>query len=404
MKRTFIAIFMYLAISSSSSPAAYAASAPIQQENQNNDAKTSHELYHFSENESQAWINFTGLEEHQIIINVKLNGEDVSALLDTGSPNGVTISKEWAERHGLALVRIEDYDIAINNGAAPFTAQIKDITIGAYHQNGGSVSVMDLSKFSQVGNNHDFDMIIGLAAIKKLVTEINFDKSQIRFLLRSTPPENGIKIKTPIDLIKTRITGDFSINDSRIGKFIIDTGSTESIEITASYLNNIKAIHDKTDLVVYDVFGIHIYDYFRAAQVAWGDVKFSNVPTIVESAPVDKGTDGQIGLQMLERYNVYIDGPNEFIILTSRQNAAPPPLITNMGIQGNITDSGWTVAHVMKNSPAATAGLKDGDQICAVDGKKLTASSDIPRGPDGSTMHIVLCDGRKIDLVRRTFY
>jgi C-terminal processing protease CtpA/Prc len=74
------------------------------------------------------------------------------------------------------------------------------------------------------------------------------------------------------------------------------------------------------------------------------------------------------------------------------------------GIQGPLTDDGLNIVHVMAHSPAAAAGLKDGDKVCLVDGKKVRLVKSWEDGPVGKTVILGLCGGGTVSLTLRQFY
>jgi C-terminal processing protease CtpA/Prc len=67
------------------------------------------------------------------------------------------------------------------------------------------------------------------------------------------------------------------------------------------------------------------------------------------------------------------------------------------------------VVYVMRNSPAASAGWRAGERICAVDGAPLPPhaalpADDWPQGMPGRTVRLKMCDGVERTLTLRRFY
>ena len=347
------------------------------------------------------WFRFVGAEDHRIILQVKINGIDLMALVDTGAPSTI-VSKSWAQQHGLVISRETTGSGSNGMKLRAWSSAIQSEDIGAFHQTGGEIGVADTDAFQQVGR--PIDMIIGMDFLHQMISEIDFDNSALRFRLNVDHRPSGHTIPIIYSPQSDRMVARLNLDGRDIGLVRIDTGSDGSLDLLKPSSEVYPKRWKVTDLAVVGLGGVYVADYARVNNVKIGDLIMNGIPVSFNDRPAVPDEEGTIGLELLDRYNIFIDGQKGLIVLSERKNSPPRILVTNMGIQGNITNEGWTIVHVMRNSPAAAVGLKDGDRICAVDGNKLTASSDIPRGPDGSVMNIVLCDGRKIDLVRRTFY
>lgn len=351
--------------------------------------------------EGERWIDFMGSEDHQIILPVRVDGVSLLALVDTGAPATI-LSASWARQHGLVL---EEKTNATGSNGMEFRAWKSSILskdFGAFHQKGGDIWVTDSDIFHKMGSR--IDMIIGMDFIDRMVTEIDFDHSRIRMRIGNIPSPNGRVIPINYSANRGRMSVHLKLYDRDISPVIIDTGDNGSMTLLKSIFPKYPERWKVTNVESSGLGGTYVSDYARLDGIEVGDYKFNGIPVSFEEKPALPGEKGSIGLELLSRYNLFIDGPKGILILSDRKILPPAPLVTNMGIQGPMTEEGWSVTHIMRNSPAAAVGLKQGDRICVVNGERLGSGSAIPRGPDGSTMHIVLCDGRKIDLVRQTFY
>jgi predicted aspartyl protease len=357
----------------------------------------------FDTERSEQWIPYEGADDHQIIIPVSVNGEPMHALVDTGTSDTV-LSLEWAKRHSLS-VHPSGTSSALNGTqvqvwAAPF----QTLSIAAFGRTNGEMRAADLSSFRAVENAHPFDMLIGFDLLSHFAIDIDAEHSRIRFRMTGAPRPAGQVVPLQIAPKTGHFFTSLSVEGKVLSTVMIDTGEDTSLALTKAAIGALPKEMRVTDVMKAGAGGIAIADYALSDHVRWGAVKADRVPTEFESKPINGAIPARIGMEFLERWNVFIDGTQGVMILSDRQNPAPAAHTTNMGIQFNMTAAGMTAVHVMKNSPALAAGLKDGDRICAADGSAITPSSSIPRGPDGSTMNLTLCDGRKISFKRGTFY
>ena len=111
---------------------------------------------------------------------------------------------------------------------------------------------------------------------------------------------------------------------------------------------------------------------------------------------------GRIGLGLLQRYRVLLDPTAGHLVLGDPSGSVEPPLRSTSGLQMVREGGALRVLHVMRGSPAAFAGWKTGERICAVDGEPVDADSSWPYGAPGRTVMLSLCGAgiRTITLAR----
>jgi PDZ domain len=120
---------------------------------------------------------------------------------------------------------------------------------------------------------------------------------------------------------------------------------------------------------------------------------------------------GLLGYSFLERFRVSCDYPHRVLWLDPIQDFRDPhPLEhSQVGVQVEGIDGTLRVAAVIEDSPAARAGIAQGDVIVAVDGKSVrdVPPSEIDRlleGPPGTVIRLTLRHGtteRTLSLRRR---
>lgn len=319
-------------------------------------------------------IEFYGSENDQIIIPVRVNGDDLWALVDTGAPS-TTIDINWAESRKIPLEN-ESTASAIDGAKyKQWVIPIQSIDIGGFHQKGGGLIAANVPTIINPYDGKKVSIILGMDFISNFSLSINFDDRRLSIKASGSCPPIGYAIPLKSDNLYTKAVLDISLFGQTFNG-VVDTGRNTSLSV---YKHSIKIPYNLqiTDLAQSTAAGVIVEDYASVTGLKLFQFKIDN-PTLVllQNSRDGGGVEGAVGLELLDKYNIFMDIKRGIMVLSKRSSPAKPLHKTNMGIQGDITNNGWVVAHVMKNSPAAAVGLKDGDQICAVDGNKLVEGSD----------------------------
>jgi C-terminal processing protease CtpA/Prc len=107
---------------------------------------------------------------------------------------------------------------------------------------------------------------------------------------------------------------------------------------------------------------------------------------------------------------VLLDPAAGHMLLGATRESDAPTLRSTSGLLLALAGERLRVLHVMRGSPAAAAGWREGDSICAVDGTRIGpayARSPLagwPAGPAGRTVTLDDCTGTRRTLTLRRFY
>jgi hypothetical protein len=120
----------------------------------------------------------------------------------------------------------------------------------------------------------------------------------------------------------------------------------------------------------------------RVDSLEIGDVKLENpvtdFSTDTKGVTATAAYDGTIGGNILRRFTVILDYSRSQMVLEPNSDFSRP-FETNTSGLTLITDSGFRrviVAHVVRNSPADLAGIREGDSIWGVDGRNAVYEFD----------------------------
>ena len=139
-----------------------------------------------------------------------------------------------------------------------------------------------------------------------------------------------------------------------------------------------------------------------APTVQLGPVTFKDVPICIPSTPI--GTDGNIGLGVLSRFNLSLDFGNSRMWVTPLSVERPfdHDLLGLYGVPG---PEGVQVSHIAAGSPADHAGLMQGDVIRTINGQPaIGVNVQIVSAEPGFRMTFVLANGERREAVLARYY
>jgi predicted aspartyl protease len=337
-----------------------------------------------------------------LVTEVEVNGHWLPAVLDTGTELS-TIDSSVAKDIGLKIGKASD--IGTMGGAAQVSvAYVDEIAAGGFVRRGGWISVSDLSAVDGVFAQH-FSMLLGAEFLAQVALEVDRDKETVTFLPSGTHL-SGVWTKVPLHL---RQPGNhYYVRVSVNGRPLdvrVDTGGDDELRLGESqWAHVVPASARTTDLAAVALGGMYVEPIARVQGAAIGGVPIGDVITTNPATGLDSKSDGALGMGILSRFNLLLDPHHRVFAIAKPQKPRPPRVETLTGIQGPLTDDGLNVVHVMAKSPAAAAGLKDGDKICTVDGIQIRLAKRWEDGPAGKTVILGRCGGGTVSLTLRQFY
>jgi predicted aspartyl protease len=358
--------------------------------------------------------------EHIIYLPVKVNGEPLVFILDTGAGGMSAIDVKAAKKLNLPLMNKQP----INVGAG-------EDFIHIYSVDGISVSLPGMEFLDQkfyilpMSNRMDafwgkrIDGLAGANFLSRVVTVIDYVMSRVHFYEPNSFSYFGkgekipfkLKGKIPLIEVKLKIKPEDAFID---GKFLVDTGARTTI-LTSPFarklqLTRVLPVTIKTT-VGFGIGGETRGHVGRIASLKAGNIEFKQ-PVIAFSkdrrgALASDSFDGIIGADFLHRFTVVFDYSRKKMILQQNKFFDRPFEYDMSGIFFKAEGKRYNVFKVfklVKPSPAASAGIKQGDVIAFIDGKdtKTMTLQDIRkqmRG-HGKTLKLkIKRKGKMIELV-----
>lgn len=346
------------------------------------------------------------LEGNHIFIQLTINhSEQLDFVFDTGAGSTV-INSETAKKLNFASSKT-----STTTGASGKT---QSSIIKKKSVEGKSIE-LDKVDLLSVPLSHlerligkDIDGIIGYDLLKKYVTEIDYNNSELIFFESKSYEYQGSGELIRIDIgdVPTAIFQIILKDGTYVNEeFLLDTGAGGAISFTSPFSerSQIRTKIDKT--YSNNSRGLSA----NVAQVEVGRIKnlkildfeFANIPVSIYDTEVgffaNKKIAGIIGNEILKRFNITFDYKRKKSYwVKNKQYINEPFYVQNSGLKLSLdaNKSKIIVDHIIPNSSAAKSELKIGDEIIEIDGVKTVDSSletirKLLRTQSGKTIKIV---------------
>jgi hypothetical protein len=282
-------------------------------------------------------------------------GSSIS-LFDPAVPVGEHLDTIKAETpHGLKEIKIHKPPQALV-GTLPLETK-------------GFVAVHDLAKLRQV-SGHDIHGVVGMDFLSRHIVHIDFDEGLVR-ILKKVPPKAG----TPLVLTFERGLPHLAVRMASLKEtpFLLDSGyvGLGSGHVKADLL---EALLAKKEITIVGTSLSETLSGTKTERIGRGG-KLSCADFAVDQAVLGEGKHNSLNMSFLARFAVTFDFPQEKIYLNKGKRYNQPDLWNVSGLHV-LRLNGKTVVHsVDKDSPAAAAGVKGGDQILIVGERKADGLS-----------------------------
>lgn len=354
----------------------------------------------------QQTLPFQLYRGNRIITQARINGHETPIFWDTGA-GATAVDRAYARSIGLPEgVKIK----AQGTGGVTEAELVSGVTLqlGGMRFEKMTVAVIDLQPVAR-GIGRPMNVILGREFFNSAVVSIDWATSTLKVISPKafTPPRNAVAIPLgtmgPFHTVPVSIAGRPEITA------MLDVGNGGNVSLPRAYW---ETRADLAGLRYADsrsggVGGLHPFRAVTLPQVAFGGRTFANVPAELGEADEHEANRApNVGIGMLKPFRVTLDFGRSKLYLAPSANA--DWIRDRGGARFDLLGDRLKVVFVSPASPAARAGLKTGDAIVAVDGRKVDAhyydQPDWSRGVAGRAVALQRADGSKVTVTLADYF
>lgn len=218
------------------------------------------------------------------------------------------------------------------------------------------------------------DGIIGYAVISRYIMKLNYDSLKLSFYTNGTIryPRDGYLLKPTFNML---VSQEMRVKDARsvYSRFLFDLGAGLCMLLSRDFVNDSSIIHKKRKRWVKEGEGLGgkiDMELTVIREVKIGPYKFKNVPIYVFDDVYNVTSypymGGLIGNDILRRFNVILNYANGDIYLSPNAHFSDLFDYSYSGVELYLIQGVILIGDIAKGSPAEASGLKEGDQVLAV--------------------------------------
>ena len=329
-------------------------------------------------NPGKAHTTFRYSARH-VWVRASINGEPpADFLFDTGA--SITIlDSTYAAKLGLKTEGELQSQGAGSTGSARFS-QISTLRLlgdGAdgVEFSGQQIGVLSINPFLEPFFWQPCAGVIGADFIARLVTEIDYDRKTLVFYDPATFKYTGAGKAVPFRLAGNMPAVAMTLDGKFSGDFRVDVGSSSTVDLHAPFVARNQIEREQTGpriSVVGGGFGGSFTNTLtRMKTLALGPFTW-NDPTLTFSgassgALASEDYAGNIGNQILERFKCTFDYEHRTLYLEPSARFGRRDRFSRSGVQLARYEDGVKAMQVIPGSPSYKAGLREGDEVLAID-------------------------------------
>jgi len=338
------------------------------------------------------WSAAARAEEHRLVTDGRINGLQARLVLDTGVSFPLAMPKRAMPKFDLVM---DDGRGVVAPAAQVIKGFSKPVRIGLAPAYAPEDAVIAILEDRPDTIDWDFDALIGWPGM---------DKNQLHYSRRQQIVLLGQHIRplmpgwTAFPMLDSNVLVFDAGGKGQRLPVLIDTGWSGGIQLSPQLWAAWRARSRLHTLVSFfsPASGFEVREQILARRIQIGRAVFSNV--LVSEAPLHEASGSippvaTLGLAAFANHELFVDGPSRTVHIAPADAMAVMPDYNRLGAT---FAPGSMTARVATGSPAAAAGVEDGDVLVAIDGlapadyaARLTAHN-VWEQPAGTVVTLIL--------------
>lgn len=358
---------------------------------------------------STGWLRLDLGSDRHLRVRAEVGGISLPAIIDSGATITV-VDRAWANKLRLTLregFRAE----GLTGRMIGYFADNVSVRIGNATFGDVTVGVLDQATFKHSVQN-DLAIIIGQDLLRSMVVEIDFIRKRMKLHKGHDQPRRWSG--APVRLRRTqcgRHALPISVERRMPIDAVFDLGSNVPLYLAPDYAEAVELLKDRktSTSVTAGGEGLALGQVTMLSCLEIGGAAIPKVPVVVPAAWNDS-RPALVGWPVLSKFHMIMDLGHDVLWLRPEPDAIREPLPKDRSGLGTTWDRGHLrIVHVARGSPAEAIGLKAGESIIAVDGKRvdLHGVRNRPRlgsRPAGTVYVLTMADGSAHKLILQDYY
>jgi hypothetical protein len=324
-------------------------------------------------------------EQARIWVDAHFNGTAARLVLDTGAQRSL-LYRGPAQQLGLTLLpfRGAEESTEAADGRVTFRSRTEKctVTLGAWTFSDVSWPVLVVPKPVE----RYAAGVLGWDFIRLGVLEIDWGRRRVGFR-KDVPSDCTGWARWRTRENAPALMGELASPGGQSLSLLVDTGAPGGVGFGEKSWRDWTRRHESGTTTLRGIYspghGFAAQPMLWAAKLGLGNVEIEGMPVGLDQHPILKTwrCDWSIGLLGLSRFNLVIDGPGQTVYLKPRAKFAWKVAYNRLGAVfiPNDLRSLELVAHVVSGSPAARAGIQNGDQLFKIGDLDVTAWRTDPK-------------------------
>lgn len=323
------------------------------------------------------------LISNKIIVPVRINGHGpFDFVLDTGASSALFDAPDVAANLDVEIVG-QAMVAGAGNGRPKPIDLATNITfdVGGVALRGAQLAITPAGGPALMPGN-DWQGVFGDQLFTSTVVEIDWQQQRIRLHdpKHFVAPDDVVAVPLRVAGGHVYVNATLAIEDepAKAVELVVDTGANHALSLSPSAGDLPPRRIDGTTLG-YGLSGPLRGSAGRVRSLRLGETTFRNVltsfPDSQLSTVIHSAVDGNLGAEILRRFDTTFDYANHRMLLRATQAVDTPFAFSTSGIYVRpwLDDHGHAIVEdVLTDSPAARAGIAAGDRIVAVDGQTMS--------------------------------